>query len=96
MRKSIHSTQYRAFLHVLRDAREGAGLTQADLAKLLHESQSFVSKCERGERRIDVIEAYAFCRAIGIPLQRLIAEFERAIGHSARRSKRRRHQARSP
>ena len=47
----------------LKKAREEAGLTQAQLALRIGETQTFVSKCERGERRIDVIELRAFCRA---------------------------------
>jgi transcriptional regulator with XRE-family HTH domain len=63
MEKSIHSHQYRVFLDVLRKARRRAGLTQVELAKKVGEEQSFVSKCERGERRIDVVELRAFCQA---------------------------------
>lgn len=68
MEKSIHSEDYRLFLRLLRDARERAGLTQEDLAQRLQETQSFVSKCERGERRIDVVELRHFCEALGVPL----------------------------
>ena len=39
-------------------------MTQIDMADRLAETQSFVSKCERGERRIDVAELRAFCRAL--------------------------------
>jgi hypothetical protein len=41
-----------------------------------------VSKCERGERRIDVIELRAFCRAIGMPLQAFLGDLESAIAES--------------
>lgn len=79
MEKSIHSSQYAVFLRVLRDARKQAGLTQVDLANALGETQSFVSKCERGERRIDVVELRAFCAAFGWPLKQFIAALERAL-----------------
>src|ERR1017187_5748328 len=75
MDKSIHSVQYKTFLKVLRVARRRAGLTQIDVAKRIGETQSFVSKCERGERRIDVIELRAFCTAFGISLK----TFERIL-----------------
>jgi len=53
MEKSIHLVRYAVFLKTLKEARERAGLTQVQLAKRLGETQMFVSKCERGERRID-------------------------------------------
>jgi ribosome-binding protein aMBF1 (putative translation factor) len=61
MQKSIHTKQYAIFLKVLRDARRRAGLTQEDVADRIGETQSFVSKVERGERRIDVVELHVFC-----------------------------------
>ena len=66
MEKSIFSKSYRIFLRRLRAAREGAKIDQKELALRLRKTQSFISKCERGERRIDVIELRAFCKAIGI------------------------------
>jgi transcriptional regulator with XRE-family HTH domain len=79
MDKSIHSVQYKTFLKVLREARRRAGLTQTDLARRVGESQSFVSKCERGERRIDVIELRAFCTAFGISLKTFDGILERRL-----------------
>ncbi|MEQ9617058.1 MAG: helix-turn-helix transcriptional regulator [Phycisphaerales bacterium] len=66
MPKSIYSRDYGQFLQLLREAREDAGVTQAQLAKRLKYGQSMVSKCERGERRLDVIELRRWCNAIGI------------------------------
>jgi ribosome-binding protein aMBF1 (putative translation factor) len=80
MQKSIHSAQYAAFLKVFRQSRERAGLTQVQLAKKIGETQTFVSKCERGERRIDLIELRTFCRAFGLSLGRFASAVERAIG----------------
>lgn len=53
---SVHTRPYQALLLKLRECREKLGLTQADVAQRLGRPQSFVSKCESGERRIDVIE----------------------------------------
>lgn len=64
--KSVFSRGYRTFLAQLRDTRLAAGLTQEDVAERLGQTQSFVSKCERGERRIDVIELRMFCQALGV------------------------------
>ena len=76
MDKSIHSAQYKVFLKVLREARQRAGLTQLSLAKHIGETQSFVSKCERGERRIDAIELRVFCTAFGISLKQFVERLE--------------------
>ena len=54
-------------------------LTQIELAKKVGETQSFISKCERGERRIDVIELRRFCQAFGMSFRRFIADLEKAL-----------------
>ena len=59
---------YRRFLARLRAAREETGLTQADVARRLGKPQSFVSKCEAGERRVDVVELAAFARVYRKPV----------------------------
>ena len=79
MQKSIHSARYRTFLRLLREARERAGVTQAELARRLDQQQSFVSKCERGERRLDMIEVFQICEALGVSLSRFAAELDRAL-----------------
>ena len=53
------------FRDLLRQARLAAGLTQEDLAKKLGKPQSYVSKAELGERRLDFIETLDFCDACG-------------------------------
>lgn len=55
-RTALHTKRYRAFLVRLRRAREDAGLSQERVAKLLGRGQTWVSKCELGERRVDVVE----------------------------------------
>ena len=76
MKKTIHSVEYTALLKLLRQKRRDAGLTQVQLARALKTSQSFIDKYERGERRIDVLELQAFCRALGIELQAFMAELQ--------------------
>jgi transcriptional regulator with XRE-family HTH domain len=66
--KSIHTPQYRRMLVMLRQARKAAGLTQAAVAAHFRRPQSFVSKCESGERRIDPTELQAFSRLYRKPL----------------------------
>ena len=76
MDKTIFSTEYVRFLGLLRQIREQAGLTQVELAQRLHTTQSFISKCERGDRRIDIVELRAFCTAMGISLMQFVEIFE--------------------
>lgn len=56
MPKSIHSSEYKTVIKKLRVAREAAGLTQSEAAERLGKPQSYISKIERGERRIDILE----------------------------------------
>ena len=59
--KSLFSREYDDFLRLLRETRENASLTQAQVAEHFKRPQSFVSKCESGERRVDAVELLAFC-----------------------------------
>lgn len=56
MANSVHTPKYRALLNTLVDARKSRKLSQAELAEELGRAQTFISKYERGERRLDVIE----------------------------------------
>jgi transcriptional regulator with XRE-family HTH domain len=78
--KTIHSKDYARCLELFRHVRERQGMTQEQLAERLGVTQSFVSKCERGERRIDAIELRSFCRAMGISLLSFVAELEQLLG----------------
>lgn len=62
------SAQYKSFLERLRTARRQAGLTQAHAARRLGRPQSFISKCESGERRVDAVELGGFARLYRKPL----------------------------
>ena len=79
MEKSIYSARYRAFLKVLKKTRRAAGLTQTQLARKIGETQSLVSKCERGERRIDIVELHTFCQAFGVSLKQFAEALDRVI-----------------
>jgi len=69
---SVHSPDYRALLRRLQDARRRAGLTQEQVARSLRKPQSYVSKCETGERRIDVIELKRFAVLYGVSVDQLL------------------------
>lgn len=66
--------QYRRFLERLRAARQEASLTQIEVARRLRRTQAFVSKCESGERRIDVVELAAFARVYGKDLSFFVSD----------------------
>jgi DNA-binding XRE family transcriptional regulator len=53
---------YRAFLSRLSLARSEAGYTQAEIARKLSNPRSFISKCESGERRVDLVELQHLAR----------------------------------
>lgn len=79
MSNSLSSPDYKRLRDVLVQARKGAGLTQAELSSRLKRPQSFVSKYERGERRLDVIEFAEVCRALGIDPIRCLVKLYRHI-----------------
>jgi transcriptional regulator with XRE-family HTH domain len=83
MEKTIYTREYETVLRLLREARDQAGLTQIDLAERIGETQSFVSKVERGDRRLDIVELRQFCRAIGLSLAAFVERLEGVLGPDA-------------
>ena len=65
MDKSIHSKEYKIVLERLKKARLDTGLTQVQVAKKLGHHQSYVSKIESGERRVDVVELNRLAKLYG-------------------------------
>lgn len=59
--------------------RLDAGLRQIDLAKRIGQPQSFVSKYEAGERRLDLVQLDQICKALNIPLDEFVRRFEDAL-----------------
>jgi transcriptional regulator with XRE-family HTH domain len=80
MDKSIYTDEYAVLRALLREAREAAGLTQVQLAKKVGQSQSFVSKAEQGDRRLDLIQLRTLCHALDTTLPALVADLERRLG----------------
>ena len=79
MDKSIHTDEYTILVDLLKEARSSAGLTQMQLAKKLGQSQSFVSKMEVGERRLDAVQLRTVCLALGTTLLTLVAKWEERL-----------------
>ena len=76
MTKSVYTDQYRRFCTLLIQARKTAGLTQVELAEQLKRPQSFVSKVERGERRLDVIEFLEVARALRLDVRAFLHKLD--------------------
>jgi transcriptional regulator with XRE-family HTH domain len=57
---TIRSKEYRDFVGKLRETRHEAGLRQIDVAKKLKRTQSYVSRVEVGEQRLDILELKKF------------------------------------
>lgn len=65
------------FLKLIFNARKRTGLTQKKLADVLHKNQSYISKYENGDRRLDVIEFLDVAHAIGVSAKEIISELEK-------------------
>lgn len=66
MTSTLHNPDYRTFVEHLVRLRLREGMTQVELAHLLQKPQSFVSKVERFERRIDPAEFHSIALALGV------------------------------
>jgi transcriptional regulator with XRE-family HTH domain len=77
MEKSTFTPQHKVFVELLRETRQSAGITQAELATKVRTSQSIVSKWERGELRLDLVQIQAVCLALGTSLSAFAQQFER-------------------
>ncbi|MAT72892.1 MAG: transcriptional regulator [Planctomycetaceae bacterium] len=79
MEKSPFTREHRVLVGLLRTRREEAGLTQEELARRLKVSQSSLSKWERGDRRIDLVQLRSWCQATGCSLAEFINQFEKRL-----------------
>lgn len=80
MKSSKVSTDYAHFLLELREARLQAGLSQEQLAAAMGRRQTFVSKCELGDRRLDVMELRSWVLALGGDPVAFMACLENRLG----------------
>jgi transcriptional regulator with XRE-family HTH domain len=77
MQKSIHGKRQQRLRILLRTARKKAGLTQDQLAERMGAYKTFVSKYERGERQLDLIEFLAVAEALKLEPKTLIDQLLR-------------------
>ena len=77
---SFHNVWSDRFLVELKKARLSAGITKVEAAELLGRPQSFISNCESGERRVDVVEFLAFCELYGADSKAILDSIS-PVGH---------------
>lgn len=87
MPKPLHSAQYRMLLDILRAARKERGYTQRELAAALGEDQSYVSKCELGVRRLDVVELRNWICAMGLSFRTFAKRLDSALEQASETEK---------
>ncbi|QEE41644.1 MULTISPECIES: helix-turn-helix transcriptional regulator [unclassified Methylobacterium] len=77
MARTLGSARHARLIELVIDAREAAGLTQAEVASRLGRHQPFVSNIESGERRVDLIELLDLAAIVGLDLHHVVEELTR-------------------
>jgi transcriptional regulator with XRE-family HTH domain len=67
--RAANDPAYIEFIAHLRSLRRAKSYSQSQLAERLNKPQSYVSKVETCERRIDAVEAARWCQALGVGLE---------------------------
>lgn len=83
MSRSLHNQQYALFLQELRALRERTGVSQDELARRMGEQQSFISKCEAGHRRLDLVETCRWADALDVSFARFAKDVYALLGRNA-------------
>ena len=79
VKKNIRLNQQKKLVVLLRGVRVEAGLTQSELASRLGTDQTFISKYESGERRLDILELREVCQVIGIDFVAFIRKLDKDL-----------------
>jgi len=79
MRKKATGNEYRVLADTLHETRLKANVTQVELAERLGLTQSFVSKCDRGTVRLDIVQVRRICLALGVKFPDFVRRFERNL-----------------
>ncbi len=82
MPSSLHSRNYQIFRNELVAAREDAGFTQVNIAEKLGKPQSFISKYERGERRLDFTEFVEIANILEIDIADFVNRYQATISQT--------------
>jgi transcriptional regulator with XRE-family HTH domain len=84
MTKSVQTARYAQLTEMLISARRAAGLTQHDLGRMLGKPQSFVSKIETGERRLDLVEFLSVSEVLRLDACAFLKELSAVDARKAR------------
>ncbi|WP_075257033.1 helix-turn-helix domain-containing protein [Herbaspirillum camelliae] len=82
MPNPIHQSNYTLFREMLTNIRLEKGLLQSEVAERLGKPQSFISKYERGERRLDFAEFVEITEALDIDAAAFVAQYQARLGKS--------------
>lgn len=82
MKKTLHSREYHLLLETIYSLRVGKNFLQSDLAEMLNVPQSFISKIESGERRLDVVELKQIVEVMGVSLVDFIHQYQKKLDAS--------------
>jgi transcriptional regulator with XRE-family HTH domain len=88
MTRSTHHPRYLAFLEALRAERKTNGITQVQVAAALGNRQTFVSKLENGDRRLDVVELLEYLEAIGSDPTVFVSKLMKKLGPTRKKQDR--------
>lgn len=81
-RSSLHTSENKTLVAFLVKARKAGQLTQAQLAERLGKTQQYVSRYEKGDRRVDLLEFIVIARGLGVAPDRLLAQLLRKLPKS--------------
>jgi len=88
--ESIATKRHQRLIEILIDARKQAGIRQAELARRVGKTQTFVARIEAGQRRIDAVELLTLCEIIGIDPVKVVRKVLKVEGELWNYSNRRR------
>jgi transcriptional regulator with XRE-family HTH domain len=81
--KTFNRKEYKILIELLYQVRINSGLRQSDIAERLNMPQSYISKIESGERRIDIIELLDICKALNIDFKDFLIKFSNKLSVNA-------------
>ncbi|MDQ6801385.1 MAG: helix-turn-helix domain-containing protein [Acidobacteriota bacterium] len=76
MKSGSEANERERIARILRELRLAKKLRQIDVAKALGEPQSYISRVESGDARLDLVELRRICKVLGIPLREFVRKFE--------------------